>query len=155
MKRYLRRAFLAASIGWGVLLPVATAAAGHTDSSLGFSAVALVSYFVGSLVCHQRPDRSFHLFAVQMPVCARCVGMYAGAAGAALVATLSEWSRPKLMRDEAAHLGRMRWLLIASALPSAATLMYELAAGTPGNWIRAASGVPLGAAVAWAVSSVM
>ena len=34
-------------------------------------------YQLGSLICHQRPERSFHLAGVQMPVCARCFGLYA------------------------------------------------------------------------------
>ena len=37
-------------------------------------------YALGSHICHQRPERSFHLFAAQLPVCARCLGIYAGAA---------------------------------------------------------------------------
>jgi hypothetical protein len=36
-------------------------------------------YVAGSLVCHQRPERSFHYHGAQLPVCSRCVGLYAGA----------------------------------------------------------------------------
>jgi hypothetical protein len=40
-----------------------------------------------------------------------------------------------------------QWLAI-SATPTAITLMYEWLSGvTPGNWIRAAAGFPLGAIV--------
>ena len=47
-------------------------------------------YAAGSIVCHQIPERSFHIAGVQLPVCARCTGLYAGAlAGVAWLA----WSR--------------------------------------------------------------
>jgi uncharacterized membrane protein len=35
--------------------------------------------FVGSWVCHQLPERSPHLFGVQVPVCWRCTGILVGA----------------------------------------------------------------------------
>src|SRR3954470_13491308 len=38
---------------------------------------------VGQFMCHQRPERSFFLRGHQLPVCARCTGLYAGAALAA------------------------------------------------------------------------
>ena len=34
---------------------------------------------VGSAVCHQDPAHSFYVFGQQMPLCARCTGMYLGA----------------------------------------------------------------------------
>jgi len=34
---------------------------------------------VGSAVCHQDPAHSFYVFGRQMPLCARCTGMYLGA----------------------------------------------------------------------------
>ena len=39
---------------------------------------AAAVYAAGSLVCHQRPERSFHLAGAQLPVCARCLGLYVG-----------------------------------------------------------------------------
>jgi hypothetical protein len=45
-----------------------------------------------------------------------------------------------------------RLLLAAAVVPSAVTLVFEWATGhTPGNWIRFAAGIPIGAAVAWLV----
>lgn len=39
-------------------------------------------FAVGSLICHQQPERSFFLGGEQLPVCARCTGLYlSGAAG--------------------------------------------------------------------------
>jgi uncharacterized membrane protein len=101
-------------------------------------------YGVGSLICHQRPERSFHLGAAQLPVCARCIGIYAGAAiGAAgtlftVVRAAARWNP--------------RVLLIAGAVPIAATLLIEWGGvADPGNVVRALSGVVAGAAVATAV----
>ena len=37
-------------------------------------------------VCHQRPERSFHVAGVQLPVCARCTGLYVSGAAGALAA---------------------------------------------------------------------
>ena len=40
-----------------------------------------VVYGVGSFICHQLPERSFHLAGFQLPVCARCLGIYIGVSG--------------------------------------------------------------------------
>ena len=112
------------------------------DASAWTAAVVAAVYGVGSLVCHQLPARSFHLWTTQMPVCARCTGIYAGAVAAAVSAAAV---RPRGVSTPFARLS-----LAAAAAPSLATLVYEWAAGVaPGNPIRFAAGVPLGASVAW------
>lgn len=40
---------------------------------------ANVGYFSFSIVCHQKPDRSFFINGEQLPVCHRCLGIYLGA----------------------------------------------------------------------------
>lgn len=35
-------------------------------------------YFVFKFICHQLPERSYFMWGVQMPVCARCFGIYSG-----------------------------------------------------------------------------
>src|SRR6266545_2398224 len=63
----LRRAFVLASVVWAVLLPVAAYAASRSPgSSLVYGSVAVV-YAIGSIVCHQLPARSIHLWGAQMP----------------------------------------------------------------------------------------
>ena len=53
-------------------------------------------FAVGSVVCHQLPERSFFLDGRQLPVCARCTGLYlSGAAG------LVAWWAVKLLGDGA------------------------------------------------------
>ena len=50
-------------------------------STLSFLAGALyrLAMLAGSLWCHQRPERSPHLFGVQLPLCWRCSGIFLGA----------------------------------------------------------------------------
>ena len=43
------------------------------------SPAALGIYAALSWVCHQRPDRSWHLAGFPLAVCVRCLGIYAGA----------------------------------------------------------------------------
>jgi hypothetical protein len=168
----VRSGFLVLAILWAILLPVATFAASRpalVPSDVGH-ALAFVVYRIGSVVCHQRPERSFHLFAVQMPVCARCTGIYVGAALMAIGMVFHKsrepvkkrstaeaaGTAPALGRVDRSHvapgLGPARRVLLVSVLPGAATLVYEWSTGQiPAHWVRATSGVPLGAAVAWIV----
>jgi uncharacterized membrane protein len=108
--------------------------------------IAGALYALGSFICHQRSERSFHLFAAQLPVCARCTGIYAGAALGCLGGALSPRVRTLVTSSSA------RMLLAAGTVPTALTLAFEwsgLWAGS--NWARAAAGVPLGVASALVV----
>jgi len=151
----LRRAFVLASVLWAVLLPVAAYAASRSPgSSLVYGSVAVV-YAIGSIVCHQLPARSIHLWGAQMPVCARCTGLYAGAAlfavQAAVRATATDGPTARLKRHDSMY---TRKLLVLAALPTIASLVYEWTTGQiPSNTIRALAGVTLGAAVAAVVLS--
>ena len=102
------------------------------------------AYLFGSFVCHQIAERSFHVEAVQLPVCARCFGIYAGAAVAAAAMA------PRLG-------GRsVRVTLVLSTLPTLATVLLERAGlWDPGNVIRAIAGAILGAGVAFAVMAAI
>jgi len=103
------------------------------------ASIAAFVYAGGSLICHQRPERSFHLAGAQLPVCARCAGVYAGAA----LGAMASLGRPNPIAS------RPRAAILAAALPVAATLVVEWAGiADPGNWLRAASGVIAGAGVA-------
>ena len=74
----LRRAFLGASTAWLAAIPLAAFAASRPAAASRY-AFALGVYAIGHVVCHQLPARSFHLWGAQLPVCARCTGIYAGA----------------------------------------------------------------------------
>lgn len=139
----MRRAFVSAALGWAAALPVATFAAAHARAESLPLTLALLVYTAGSAICHQKPERSFHLWAAQMPVCARCAGIYLGAALAAAGAAGGRLDAP------ARSVRASRLVLAAASLPTAATLAYEWTSGVmPSNLLRATAGLPLGAAIA-------
>ncbi|MBV9923485.1 MAG: DUF2085 domain-containing protein [Acidobacteria bacterium] len=72
----------------------------------GMESAAGAAYGAFALVCHQMDERSFHLFGFKLAVCARCLGLYAGALVGALAYPLA---RPLVRRD----LPRPGWLLAA------------------------------------------
>ena len=162
----LRRAFLAGSIAWAVAIPLAAFAASREGAASAVYGFALSVYAIGRVVCHQLPVRSFHLWSVSLPVCARCAGIYGAAAVTSVVIALTP--RPsaeaRLVRRGAAREGgsakaggrlEPRLVLLAALAPTAATLIFEWTTGVmPAGWIRALAGVPLGAAVAWAIGMV-
>jgi len=151
----LRRAFLVASTAWLAAIPLAAFAASRPDPATvlpGAYGFALAVYATGHVVCHQLPLRSFHLWGVSLPVCARCTGVYAGAAAAAIALTAGRWRPSAVTRATTVD---PKLVLLAALVPTAVTLVFEWTTGTmPGNWIRALAGVPLGAAVAWAIGMV-
>ena len=133
---------------WAVLQPLTAFVAGRIHAPSIVYAGAAAVYVVGSVLCHQLPERSFHLWGVQLPVCARCLGMYVGGAMSAVVAIVAA-ARDRRPIEPGSH---ARVALAAAALPTIATLAYEWISGdTPGNGIRAMAGVPLGAIIAWLV----
>jgi hypothetical protein len=151
----LRDAFIAASVAWAALLVAAPFFASRAHASALASALILGVYGIGSLVCHQLPERSYHLWAAQMPVCARCAGIYFGGVLGALAALVRR-GRPWPAREPS----RLRPLdvrvaLALAATPTFASLIFEWTTGEmPSHAIRAAAGVPLGLVVAWVVAAV-
>jgi uncharacterized membrane protein len=59
------------------------------SQAYGHPAIASSLYKTFSFVCHQIPERSFHLAGHQFGVCSRCTGLYAGFAVAALIYPLA------------------------------------------------------------------
>lgn len=103
--------------------------------------VALAMQRGFALVCHQRPERSFWISGAPVAVCARCLGIYLGAAIGLLLRT----SR------------RLAVLLLATA---AALNLLDFATeltGLHGNWmgVRFALGFALGTAGALLISSAI
>ena len=140
----LRRAFLVLATLWLASIPLAAFAASRTSAPQPAYGFALAVYSLGRLICHQLPERSFHLWAASLPVCARCTGIYAGAAMTAIALSFTG------VRERNA-----KAVFVVACLPTAATLIFEWTTGVmPANWIRALAGVPLGAAVAWAIGMV-
>jgi uncharacterized membrane protein len=146
--KILRRAFTGASIAWAAALPAATLVASRPAVSSSYL-FGFAVYVIGSFVCHQRPERSFHLWAHQMPVCARCTGIYAGAAFSALLWPMAQRFPVIARRLESLIARSPKGFALVACAPAAATLVYEWTTGvTPSNWIRAVSGLCLGTGVA-------
>src|SRR5580765_1303965 len=83
-----RRLLCAGAIGWAVLIPSAAAAAGRASGAPVVGLLAALPYVVGAVICHQQAARSFAIWSQQLPVCARCTGIYAGAGLVALLGVL-------------------------------------------------------------------
>lgn len=86
---------------------VATIVGAPLFQSTGHPAFASPIYKIFSYVCHQIPERSFHLAGHQFAVCSRCTGLYTGFAIAALVYPLTR----SLTTTDAP---RRRWLILAA-----------------------------------------
>jgi uncharacterized membrane protein len=116
------------------------------------TAIAGIVYGFGSLICHQLPERSFHLAALQLPVCARCTGIYAGGASGAIV-----WMSGRKQPDSIFQSREgLLWICVVAAVPTAFTVNSEwLGLWTPSNDVRALAGVPLGAVLMMIVLSAL
>jgi uncharacterized membrane protein len=112
-------------------------------------------YAAGSVVCHQRSERSFHHGGVQYPVCTRCFGLYLGGAiGAAAWALATGVARVR-SRPRRVSLTSFRRPLIVAAIPTALSAMASMTGvWDAGNVLRAALALPLGAAIAALVAAV-
>ena len=128
----------AAAIVWAVVILFAPVALRRPASA----GVATLVYAASSRICHQRTERSFAVAGIQLPVCARCTGLYlAGAAGAVI-----GWFR----RTPRAMVQQTRTLLALAALPTAVTFALEFAGLMPfSNVARAVAAIPLGLAAGW------
>lgn len=138
----LPSALALASVVWLVAIFAAPYAARRAAPGSPAAILAVGTYLVGSVICHQQARRSFHLGGVQLPVCARCTGIYLAAPLGACVG----W----LFRRRRVEPARWRAALILAALPTVATVVMEWVSGTmiPGP-IRFAAGLPIGFVVMW------
>jgi hypothetical protein len=150
-------ALAAAAMAWTLLLLLAPYFASRSGPSDFSFRLAAGTYLAGRFVCHQRADRSFHEAAVQLPVCARCFGLYASASAGALIAcAVGVLGARRTARSEAITGKRLRGhgrLLVLAAVPTLASVVLEWA----GVWrqdpmTRCAAAVPLGIAVGWFVT---
>jgi uncharacterized membrane protein len=98
---------------------------------------------VGYSICHQIPERSFHMDGHKLPLCARCTGTYLGiAVGFASLILLRRWRAGEMLSTwmiviMVGFIGLMgidglnSYLSLWGTLPT----LY-----TPQNWLRAATG---------------
>lgn len=120
---------------WWRLLPAGLTLAALAAPLLGghpLGAWAIREFF--SRVCHQEAARSFWLWGAPVAVCARCLGIYLGAAAGAWFG----WQRR----------AAVRFLAVAAAV-NGLDVVTE-AAGLHGNWmdVRFIFGLALGAGMA-------
>lgn len=112
--------------------------------------ISAAVYLVGSLVCHQRPDRSFHVAGGQLPVCARCTGLYLGAA-----IGLVTWAALARRRSSRWTRGSAVTALTATGAPTAMTVVTAwVGVLDPPNVWRAALALPLGVVAGAVVGAV-
>jgi len=115
--------------------------------------IVAFAYAVGSMICHQLPERSFFLDGRQLPVCARCTGLYvSGAAG------FLGWVAVKLARGERGFAVSPRAALAivaGAAMPTAISYLTGVAGVWDGsNLTRAVLAVPLGVVAGAVVAAV-
>jgi uncharacterized membrane protein len=136
-------ALTAIALVWTLVIVIAPMWASHGRLPW----LTLAAYQIGSLICHQRPERSFHLAGVAMPVCARCFGLYfAGAAGLALAWILRRRWPPAVVKTALAF----------GAAPIALTVALEwLGALDTSNILRMMTGLPLGFVAGFAIVAVL
>jgi len=154
---------LTAVVGWAALLLSAPLLGRGTAGGRVGPAVAAGVYFSGGLVCHHRPERSFHLAGAQLPVCGRCTGLYLSTAGGVLLALAAlTWKKKgpgpssnddlgtqaddeiEVSNGARPHFAWRSWLLVA-IVPSLLTLALEWSgAWRMSDTVRAAAAAPLG-----------
>jgi hypothetical protein len=136
MSRVIATALCALVMLAALALPLVPCLATESSGALRIGRFAV--YGLGSLVCHQKRERSFHACGRQWPVCGRCAGLYLGAAAGAVVAF-----------GRRARSGGAVWRrrLLAAAAPTAALWLVEMAGlWDPGTPVRAMVAGGLGAA---------
>ena len=110
---------LTAAMALAVLVLIVAAPLTQSGNHAGFASAIYKAF---SFVCHQIPERSFHIAGHQFAVCSRCTGLYAGFALAALIYPLAR----SLRRS---NTPRRIWLILA-AVP----LLIDFALGYFSIW---------------------
>lgn len=111
-------------------------------------------YAVGGVVCHQLPERSFFLNDRQLPVCARCAGLYLS--GVAGLAGWCGWKVARRWRPVSVAPRTALGAVAVAAMPTA----ISFAAGVSGIWdgsnaTRALLASPLGITAGAVVAAVI
>lgn len=135
-----------AASAWVALLGFATWNSTRRSTGIAASVAATGVYAAAALLCHQKPERSFHWRGVQLPVCGRCVGLYVGGTVGLGLAAVSKRLLPHTRLA-------VRLLLVAGGL-NLGTFVVEWFGGAGSNGIRAATGALLGATGALAIAAL-
>jgi uncharacterized membrane protein len=139
-RRGLAAAAFLASLVWLIAVALAPrVAARHEAAPAWQRASAALVYLGASVICHQRPERSYHVDGVPLPLCARCTGLHAGAAlGLLALATApGAWRR---------RLGpRLRLVVCLAVLPTVISIGVEWLGGPSALIARTLTALPAGA----------
>lgn len=96
--------------------------------------------FLGSAVCHQIPERSYSLGDLQMPVCARCIGIYVGF----VTMSLFLWTGKRKFSSASPSI-KVSALLAAVFFIAALDAILSYLGGIPTtNFMRTLSGLAIG-----------
>ena len=132
MSRLIATSLLALSLAGGVALPVLPCVP-HGRATVAVS----IAYVCGSLVCHQRPERSLVSCSRQWAVCGRCSGLYLGGACGVLLA-LAGIGRQGTWRQ-------WRRRVVLAAVPTGLLWLGEIVGlGDPGTPLRLVIALPAG-----------
>jgi uncharacterized membrane protein len=141
IERRFFTALPALAVAWAGLILLAPWLGSAASLPPGATYLSAAVYWLGALVCHQRPARSFHLAGAQLPVCARCTGLYVSGALGAVLAAWRVWPR------RAMSFSSWRVVLAWAAAPTVVTIAAEWwQPATSSGLVRAVAAVPLGLA---------
>ena len=112
---------------------------------------------IGYSICHQIPDRSFHLAGHRLPLCARCTGTYLGVAiGFAAIALLGRWRAGEMLPT--GMIVVMVCFIGVMGIDGMNSYLYLLTGRAvlyqPMNWLRAVTGSLNGIALSMIVMPV-
>jgi uncharacterized membrane protein len=85
---------------------------------------------IGYAVCHQIPERSFHIGSFQLPLCSRCSGMYLGAVTGLVFQSILGWKRGKAPRR--GLIAVLGILVVAFGIDGGNSFLYLLKQIRPG-----------------------
>lgn len=113
LERHQPVSAFAAKLVWAVvalitLTLVALIVGAPLAQANGHATFAVAIYKTFSFVCHQIPERSFHLIGYKFAVCSRCTGIYSGLAIAVLI-------YPLVRSFDNTQTPSLIWLFVAAA----------------------------------------
>jgi uncharacterized membrane protein len=140
MRRLPAAILPAAACLWILVLVIAPLALARGAFPIG----TVATYQSASILCHQKTERSFTVAKMQMPVCARCFGLYLAGGAGTLAAFVFSRRRP------APNVHVVRMVLAAAALPMLLSIGLEWLGVIQGsNVSRFASALALGFSAGW------
>jgi uncharacterized membrane protein len=140
-RRLLVAAALVALVWIGAVIGAPIIAARGAAAPAWQRQPAAFVYLGASFICHQQPDRSFHVHGVQTPLCARCLGVHMGAALGLIAAALAPAGWARRLQP------RFRPVIGLAVLPTLVSLAVEWLGGGSPLLSRTLTAFPAGASL--------